>query len=400
MTNALFFLLWTFVAIVLQGLFILFEMSCISLPRIRLQYAVSRKEKRALFIDFLLQRPSRLFGTTLIGINTALLTGSECARQFYQALHCNPDWAPISQVVLVVIFAELIPLFTARRHPRQIAFLLAPLMILFARLLTPLIWAFDTLSHGLHRLMGVPRETPLFLSREEVKMAFQVEDEEELLTAQIFQCKGKEALELMTPLGKIEMIAATSTVLQVRHLLSVHYVPFLLVYHRYQHNVVGVVFARDLLRASDDKKVLDLVKSPWFVPQTTSLLALLEQFRRNNQSAAVVLGASGEAVGLLRLEDIVSWLFGEESFVPSQVLPPLHIERTLSGDMEAAAFNRQFQGDLSYFSEETLSDLILRSLEHVPIKGETVQLGSYLFTVLEPSLRGAKILSVRSLPSS
>ncbi|MES2274306.1 MAG: DUF21 domain-containing protein, partial [Chlamydiota bacterium] len=67
------------------------------------------------------KRPSRLFGTTLIGINTALVFGSECARHIYESVHLDPDWAPLTQVLLVVIFGELAPMFAARRHPEQLA---------------------------------------------------------------------------------------------------------------------------------------------------------------------------------------------------------------------------------------------------------------------------------------
>ncbi|HLB53181.1 MAG TPA: CNNM domain-containing protein [Chlamydiales bacterium] len=402
-SQAIFFLFWTLAAIVIQGMFALFEMACVSFHRIRLQYYVSRGEKRALWLNYLLQRPSRLFGTTLIGINTALQIGSECARQFYAAIHLDPDWAPISQVILVVIFAELSPLFAARRHPEQAAMALVPVMILFAKLLTPITWAFDALSRLIHKCLGKAEETPLFLSREEVRLAFQADDdggdEFGALTTQIFQLKTKHAVELMVPLAKVQMVPATATVSEVRHFLSIHYVPFLPIYHRYPHNVVAVIHPRDLLQEQDEKKVLDLGKSPWFVSEATSVLSLIEQFRRNTQSIAVLLNPSGEASGIVALDDIVSSLFGREmkKMAPLPSVAVLHIERTLPGDMEVATFNREFQGDLTYFPNETLNDLILRELKHLPAKEETIRLGSYLFTVLEPSMRGAKTVTVRTL---
>src|SRR3990167_9096337 len=149
-SHAIFFLFWTLAAIVIQGMFALFEMACISFNKIRLQYYVSQGEKRALWLNYLLQRPSRLFGTTLIGINAALQIGSECSRRFYESIHLDPDWAPFTQFPIVVILAELVPLFIAMRYPEQSVMTVAPLMAVLSRLLSPIIWAFDALSRLTH----------------------------------------------------------------------------------------------------------------------------------------------------------------------------------------------------------------------------------------------------------
>ena len=388
-------------SIAVQGLFALFEMACISFSRIRLQYYVSQGKKRALWLNYLLKRPSRLFGTTLIGINAALQIGSECSRRFYESIHLDPDWAPLTQIVLVVIFAELAPLFAARRHPEQAAMTLIPLMALLARLLAPITWAFDALSHFVHRLMGNLREAPLFLSREEVKMAFEekepMQDEFNSLASRVFQLKNKAAIELMIRLSRVQMAASSASLADVRHLLSIHYVPLIPIYHRYPHNIVAIVHLRDLLRAKEERKVMELAKSPWFVTHKTSILEILQQFRKNNQSTAVILDPSGQAAGILTLDEIVSEIFGaEQKYLSSKKSPFLHLARTLSGEMSVEAFNKEFQADLPHLPEETLSDLILRTMGHLPAKEETIKLGPYLFTVLEPSMRGAKTISVQT----
>lgn len=397
----LLFLSCTILAILIQGLFALFEMACVSFNRVRLQYYVSQGKKRALWLHYLLKRPSRLFGTTLIGINAALQIGSECSRRFYEAVHLDPDWAPLTQILLVVIFAELAPLFAARRHPEQAAMSLIPVMAVLSRLLAPAIWAFDALAHGIHRLMRKPRDAPLFLSREEVKMAFEEKEEGEdgfnQLAARIFQLKSKSAGEIMIPLERVQMVPSTATLAEVRHILSIHYTPLVPIYHRYPHNVVAIARLRDLLKMEEDRRILEHAHSPWFVSQNTSILDILEQFRRNNQSAAVILDASGQTIGILTLDDIVTQIFGKEAQSFSLERPTLlHVERTLSADMEALQFNTEFHADLKANPGETLNDLILKAVDHLPAKGESVRLDAYVFTVLEPSMRGAKLISVRT----
>jgi putative hemolysin len=387
--------------IVIQGLFAFFEMACVSFNKVRLQYYVSIGTRRALWLEYLLKRPSRLFGTTLIGITTSLCVGSECARRFYESMHINPDWAPLTQVPLIVIFGELVPMFAARRHPEQAAMFCVPLMIMLARILTPITWAFDLLSRIIHQLMGKSKEVPLFLSREEVKMAFEEqegEDEFNLAVSQIFQLKNRTAAELMVPLSKVQMVSSHTKLRELRHILSVHYVSRFPIFHKDPHNIVAMVNSRDLLRLEDHKKVIDASHSPWFVTKDFSILQLLQQFRCNNQKVAVILDLTGQAVGILTLEQILREIFGEEAKSASQIEPlSYYIERTLSGDMSVAEFNQQFHSSLPLGQGNTLSDLIFHQLGHPPVKDESIRIGSFEFTINEPTLLGIKTLSVRSI---
>jgi putative hemolysin len=395
------YLLLTLLAVAIQALFAFFEMACVSFNKVRLQYYVSIGTKRAIWLNYLLKSPSRLFGTTLIGITTSLVFGSECARRFYESIHLDPDWAFVTQVPLVVIFGELAPMFAARRHPEQSAMFCVPLMIFLARLLTPITWTFDAISRFIHRMMGKETEVPLFLTREEVRMAFEEQDigtdEFNAAVSQIFQLKNFTAGQLMIPLSKVQMVSSSATLAEVRHILSVHYAPMIPIYHRYPHNIVAIATLRDLLRLEENKRVIDSACSPWFVTMGTSILQLLQQFRRNNQSTAVILEPSGQAVGILTLDQILSQIFGEESQSTVMEEPTHYIERTLSGDMSVCEFNKQFEADLPEGKGDTLNDLILAELDHLPVKGESVRIGDLEFTIDDPTLRGIKTLSVRTI---
>ena len=396
------FLVFTLLAVVVQGFFALFEMACVSFNKIRLHYFASLGQKRAIWLSELIRRPSRLFGATLIGVTTSLQIGSECARRFYESLGFNPDFAPLSQVFLVVIFGELVPLFTARRHPEQLAMVFAPIMILISRLLSPVIWAFDMIAKGMNCLMGKTRNVPSFLSREEVQKAFEegeeVREEFNTLLAKVFRMKTLLAHQLMTPIDSVQLIASTANVAQARYLLRVRYASFLPVFHLSPRNIVAIVYLRDLLKADPKKKVLDIAGTPWFVTQEASVLQILEQFRRNNQTIAVILDAGGQASGIVSLDQMIDAIFGPEQYSRLEIEKGgLYVERTVSGSLTIEQFNRDFQIDLSFEKGETVSDLIVAKLGHPPAKGEAVEIGSYELTVLEPTIRGVKTVSVKTI---
>ncbi len=388
-------------AIFVQAIFASMEMAVVSFNKIRLQYYVSRGNRRAAWISFLLKRPSRLFGTTLICINTALQMGSECARRFYESIHLDPDWAPLSQVLIVVIFAELVPMFTARRHPERIAMFLAPLLMGVSRLLTPFTWSFDQLSRLIHWLMKKPAETSLFLSREEVKSAFEEGelgevDEFNAIVSSIFNLKNATAFQWMSPLSEIQLFPTTTTVGEARAQLKKQYASILPVYHRVSNNLVSIVDVRDLLRLQNNQRIIDQGKSPWFVTKDASILQIIDQFRRNNQTLAVILEATGQACGILTLDRIIEGIFGKQVSVNLEEIGHF-VERTLLGSMTVAEFNQEFKAELPAELSMTLSDLILTSLDHSLSRGETLRIGDFEFTVIEPTLRGVKRLHVRSL---
>ena len=201
----------------------------------------------------------------------------------------------------------------------------------------------------------------------------------------------------MIPLDQVQMAPSTSTLSDVRHLLSVHYAPIIPIYHRTRQNIVAMTQLRDLLVLEEHKKILEVAKSPWFVTRDTAVLQLLQQFRHNNQSIAVILDPSGHACGILTLDEILAQIFGEE-VQGAQEKSSHYIERTLSGDIKVSTFNEEFGAHLPEEGKgETLNDLILAELGHLPVKGESVRIGSLELTVEEPTLRGIKTLSVRSI---
>ncbi len=396
------FLLFGLIALVIQAVISLFEMASVSFSKVRLHYYVSLNHRRAIWLQYLLERPSRLFGTTLIGITAALQFGSEFARRWYEAMGWNPELAPISQILIVVIFGELAPMFAGRRHPERIAMALVPYMIFLTYLLSPLIWAFDSLSNIIHRWMGTKKEIPLYLSREEVQAAFEEQEDKEeewgRVVNSIFRLKQLTVKDVMTPLASLFMLPLDATIGDVRNAMRHMSQAVLPLYHHARYRISGIVEVRDLIGLEDGQKVFDQAAAPWFIMQESSLLDILEQFRKNHEGAAVVLTPAGQASGMITLDQLLTQIFGIET---EGAVPPaqrqLMVEKTVSGAMVLREFNQTFQADLKGDGEETLSHWILAHVEHPPVKGEEISIDPFVFTVLEITFTGIKTLTVSNL---
>ena len=406
-----YFLFLTLCSIAMEAFFSMTEMACVSFNKVRLQYYLSHNHRRARWLSSLLSRPPILFGTILICVNTALQVGSECSRRFYDAIGLNPDWAALTQIFIVLIFAELSPLFAARRYAEHVAMLGIPVVYIASIILRPIIWLLDRLCYLVKLITGSKDTAGLYLTRDELQNIMEEheepgaqrapEQEFNTVTANIFSLKNKTAKELIQPLETIQMVPSLCTLGEMRSLLTSTYTPFLPIYHRSTANIVAIAYPRDLLRLPDQALVRNHARPPWFITETSSIIQILRQFRKNNQSVAVVLNEAGLAMGILTLDEIVDEIFGQKDSWSSisDIAPRMHhviVDRTFPGEMLITDFNRQFHVHLSSEGAETLSDLVVQLLGHAPAKGETVHLDQFELTVEEPSLLGAKAVSVRT----
>ncbi len=406
-----FFLFMTFFCLIAQAFFAMVEMACVSFNKVRLQYYVSKNRKRAIWVRNLIARPALLFGTSMLGVNTAMLLGSECARRFYLSLDLSPDWAALSQVVLVVVLGEISPMFAGRRYAESAAMLGIGILYGVSIVLRPVIWGFNLLCEWINRLTKAPKEGGFLLTREELQKVLEERDDITVSTSprefdtvvqNIFSLKNKTAQELMQPLKLVPNVASFCTVGEIRSLLASGGLKFLSVYHRDPKNIVGIVYPRDLLRERDEKKGGECAKQPWFITQNSSILEILKQFRYNNQIVAIVLGPSGQAVGMLTLDEIIDEIFGQTdlwSSIDESISAHRHIvvDRTFSGDTLLADLKARYHIELHFQDAMTLEELCEQILGHIPAKGDAVKIGHFELTVEEAPLLGVKMIAVRTL---
>lgn len=402
MTLAFFWFLLNIGSIIVLAFYSMSEMACVSFNKVRLQYYVSEGNKRAEWLNWLLHNPTRLFGTTLIGVNVATFFGSEFAREFHSAIGIDPDFSPISQVFLVVLFGELAPMFAARRYAEHVAMLSVPLLYGSAKILAPFIWLIGLVTRLCSKLFGFSQtDSNIYLNQEELQKILEEHDEDRppggsevddfnAATAHIFSLRHKTVRQVMRPIHSIKRIPSNATVAQVMNVLRRAQEDYVAVYHRVPSNIVGIAHVNDLIRVPENRRVRDYAHPPWFVTQTTSLMQILHQFRRSKEIVAIILDKQGNAEGIVRLDDIMETLQG-----PNQPIEQMtFIERTLPGDMTVGQFNEQFDVELDVDLTETLEELIVRHLGHHPEVGESIFLDPYELTVEETSLRGVRSVSV------
>jgi len=378
----------TLIFICLQGYFAMMEMAIVTFNRVRLQYYVAKGNKNALKISKLLAKPPFLFATTLIGVNGCLQIGSECARRFYIAIGINPDYAPISQIFLVLLFAELTPMLAARFHAEHVASLGISLLHLCSKVLSPIIVILNFFVSIISRIFGRQSDLRSYITREEIQKAIEAKemgddekDQEKVastLSHHIFTLMHKTPRDLMIPLKKIAKIGAKSSIEEVEKKLLDNYTPYLLVYQDIDQSIFGFISARDLLR--DPPNIEKITKPVWFISEKTPITEVLQQLRSRLHHFAVVLDHKGEGVGLITLDQIV-----EEIFPPKREKEKrsddLYIDRSFPADASIEQINHDLEITLPTQFGEELEDLVTHLLGHHPKKGEEVHFEGLTFLI-------------------
>lgn len=402
--SVFFWLSLTLFCIFIQAFYTMLEMAAVSFNKVRLQYYVSKGNKRAIWLQALISKPARLFGTTLLGVNIALQVGSECSRQLYQALNLSADLAPLTQVLLVLILAELCPMFAARHYAEHVVMLGIGIIYTSSKLMQPLIFAIEKLAKSINSLFGSESDLGHFLTREEIQKIVEessgssnVSDESEefgTIVSNIFNFRGKTIEQVMIPSHEVLMLPTHGTVAHLKKALenkSYKHVPL---YQRSRRNITSIITLQDLLYAKDDELLQNYAQPPWFVAQHSHFLVVLEQFRQNKQSVAVILDKNGNAKGILRRENILDEIFKETAWTSPVKERIRVIDKSFPGKMLVDEFNEQFHAKLPAEKEKSLEELFS---QHKELEiGQKIMLAGYELEVEESSILGKHSIRIRS----
>lgn len=172
--------------------------------------------------------------------------------------------------------------------------------------------------------------------------------------------------------------------------------------------VVGILLAKDLLRASrsKDKKfeLDDLLRPAVFIPESKRLNTLLKEFREGHQHMAVVVDEYGGVSGLATIEDVLEQIVGEidDEHDPEDVEPIQALEGgrySVLAQTRIETFNEFFDTTFEDEEYDTVGGLILHELGRLPRRGERIEVGDILFQVMRGDRRRIHAVEVRRKPA-
>jgi putative hemolysin len=357
-------LAFVFALLLANGVFAMAEIALVSSRRARLQQLAEAGHPGAARALALARAPNRFLSTvqvgiTLVGVLAGAFGGATLAAQLAPVIARVPALAPWSDTMafvsvvsaitfLSLVIGELVPKRLGLSNPERIASALAKPMEALARAAGPAVHLLERSTNAVLKLfrVGEPVESPVteeeiaLLIRQGTQTGIFVKEEERLLQ-QALSLAEVRAVSIMTPRPKIVWIDLHATPETVRALIREKRHSRYPVGDGSLDRCVGVVDMRDLWDALDPQAstpVERLLRRPLMVPETTSALNLLEQFRVSGVHLALVLDEYGAIEGVVTVHDVLEVIVGN---LPAQ------------GDTEHDAVVRRADG--SWLVDATVS---------------------------------------------
>jgi len=369
----------------------------------------------------------RLIGAVLLGNNLVNILAASLATALFTRLfgESGVALATLLMTFLVLVFAEVLPKTYAITNPESAAARVSPVIRLVVIVFSPIVGAIRWFVRLMLRLFGVPvdADSQMLAVREEIAGAISLghsegvvekEDRDRILGA--LDLNDRTVEEIMLHRSKIEMIdvADDPQAVLAQCLNSAH--TRLPLYRDDPENIIGVIHAKDLLRAMhklmvqkeasfealNDFDVLKVAKKPYFVPETTTLDDQMRQFLRRHAHFALVVDEYGTLQGLITLEDILEEIVGEITDEFDKDDEPTigkseDGEFVVEGAMTIRDLNRATDWNLPDEEAITVAGLVIHEAQMIPSEGQVFSFHGFRFEVLERQANRIMKLKIRPL---
>lgn len=413
--------LWVTIAaitllLLISAFFSVSETAMTAASRPRLHALARQGSRRAKIVNEIRAHSERLIGTVLVGNNLVNILASAMATSALITLfgEVGVAYATVVMTVLVLVFGEILPKTYALNNPDRVALILAPALKPIVWLLAPVTRALAVVVRGVLRVFGVQVKAELGSAESEQELRGAIElhkgsepeikEEREMLRS-ILDLDDVEVGQIMIHRKNVIMLDVDRPATEIEAQVLASPYTRLPLYRDEPDNVVGVLHAKALLRAlqaagGDVSKVdiLAIAAKPWFIPDTSSLLGQLRQFRERREHFALVVDEYGTLMGIVTLEDIleeiVGDIFDEHQAAVVGVRAQPDGSYLIDGAVPIRDLNRELEWHLPDDDASTIAGLVLNEARRIPEVGQEFTFHGFRFAVLRRQRNQITLLRV------
>ena len=392
---------WLLIAVILvllavSGLLALAETSLVRMSRVKAKSLLDQRRRGARQLARLVEHPEQFLNAVLLLVLICQLVSATLvgvlAEQWLGAI--GVVVATVFEVVVIFVIFEAVPKNWAVHNPERAALFSAPLVTAIVRF--PLVRVVSGFLIGLANLLigrrpGDEDESSAVTESELLAMADVahaedvIEHTERAFIHSIIDFGDAVVREVMVPRPDMVTLEADITVGRALEQALAGGRSRLPVYEYNVDDVIGIGYAKDLMRAEHDGHGADPVRShvrpAHFVPETKRLTNLLREMQDRKFHMSVVVDEYGSTAGLVTLEDLIEELVGE--IVDEYDVEEPTVERladgsvVVTGRMAIDDADDLLDAELPQGSWDTVGGLLLDLAGHVPAEGESVEVDGF-----------------------
>jgi len=359
----------------------------------------------------LLDYPQRLLATLLIGnnfVNVAIILlltyFTNSVISFGNSIIVSFIFQTIIITFLLLLFGEITPKVYATQFSRKVANFTGPFILALEKLFSPIVSFLVNSTSAVNSRLA--KHSHSNISMEELSQALELttnnRDEDTDILEGIIKFGNIQVIDIMTSRVDMVDIDIKTTYKKLLELIIKSGYSRLPVYSGTRDNIKGVLYSKDLLSHLDKPDTFrwqSLVRQAYYVPETKKIDDLLIEFQKSKVHLAIVVDEYGGISGLVTLEDILEEIVGDIS-------DEYDVEEQLFTKIDNHTFVFEAKIQLNDFFKideireedfvkiadevETLAGLILELKGEMPVKGERVDHGRYVFEVMAVDSRRIK----------
>ncbi|MEO6538698.1 MAG: hemolysin family protein [Ferruginibacter sp.] len=399
--------------IFVNALFVMSEIALVSARKGRLETLANKGDTKAKAALELANNPEKFLSTATIGITLiAILTGvyaedkfSKQLTPFFQQFALTQKYAAgvaTSVVVIVVtflsiIFGELIPKKFGLLRAEKIARVVSIPMNFLSLIVHPFVWLLSGITNIIFKIFNIKKATDSAVTEEEIKAMISegsehgsIEEGEKEIIERVFHLGDRNITSLMTHRTDIVWLDMNDTVQDVKDKLQDIVFSTFPVCDGSIDDIKGLVYVKDLVKASPETPLHKLVKPALFVPENNKAYILLEKIKSTKIHTCFIVNEYGTMEGMITLNDIMEAIVGD---VPQTGQEEYEIVKRDDGSFLVDA-QIHFYDFLSYFDRadwmnegehefDTLAGYVLHELEHIPTTGEKFDWRDFHFEIID-----------------
>ncbi len=375
------------------------ETALTAINRMKVQLRANQGDRMSQKLNLLLTQSDRMITTILIVNNTVNILMPTLLTIIALRHNWQVSVATTILTIIIIIFGEVLPKTIAVTFADRLAYVVAPVIAFFVRILTPITWIVQGFTNLFIRILSNGTVTEATLTKEELRGMVDVastegtfDESESDRLKEMLDFPDKDVSDVMGT-HRTDVIGLTidATYDEVRNTILEYSFTRYPVYEESLDNVVGMFYSKKFVEWSlnPSKKLVDFIdEDPLFVVSTVSIEKVFTLMLTQKKHLAIVLDEYGGTLGIVSHEDIIEEMIGleieDESDEEEESLVYELTEDTLvcHGRLEIEEANEIFHVDIPQ-DHETVGGFVLEQSLHIPEPGETFDFENLHIVVTE-----------------
>lgn len=410
-----------FCLILLNAFFAMTEIAFVSLNDAKIDLLAKSGDKKAQKIKKLLDMPSKFLATIQIGVTLAgFLSSAFAAESFADDL--APLLTPLIgssaknvSIILVtillsfftLIFGELVPKRIGMKNHEKISFATVGIIRAISIILAPFVKILTATTNAVSKLFGVTESDEEVVTEEEIRMMVDageekgaIEEEEKEMINNVFEFNDISVSTIMTPRNDLFALDINLTISELfKELENDRTYSRIPVYAEDLDDIKGILYVKDILNKPIDTKIADLIREPFYVPETMKINELFDELKLQKVQIAIVVDEYGGTAGLVTMEDILEELVGDiyDEYDEIESLYEVIDENTYLFDAGITIYDlsKVLDIDIEEGDYDTLSGYFLELLGRMPKVNEHPTITTDKLEMTVEDFKDNRILTVK-----